>query len=170
MRLSIGVLLLTVFSGLVGCAHPVDFKNPAAISSAFEIKRDNHDGTTAIVGPVYQDGYNALVMSSYWHDRIGVTYNKITVDAYYHGDKRGYDKANDLDGTKLEFVSLLRKVDYCDNSGCWHNEKFEITLTREYLQKYRDKGISFRVSGLSGSFQTFTVPPAYLQAYLAVVK
>lgn len=170
MRLSIGVLLLTVLSGLIGCTHPVDFKNPAAISSAFETKRDNHDGTTTIVGPMYKTGDNTMVMSSYWHDRIGITYNKISVDAYYHGDKRGYDKAYDLDGTKLDFVSLLRKVDYCDNSGCWNNEKFEITLTREYLLKNQDKGITFKVSGRSGSFQTFTIPPAYLQAYLTVVK
>ena len=170
MRCLMCALMMTLFLSGNGCVHPVDFKNPAEISSAFKINRDDYYGTTNITGPDYKTEYGTVFMSSHKNDRIGHTSNKISVDTYYHGDRRYYDKAYDLEGNKLDFMSTLVKVDYCDNSGCWNEESFDITVTREYLQKNQDNGIAFKVSGNSNYYQTFTLPSAYIKAYLAIVK
>jgi len=163
-------LLLAAFLAASGCAHTVDFKDPSAISKAFLVKRDSHDQTTNSTGPNYRSGHNTISMSSHLNDRIGITVNKISVNSYYHGDRCNYDKAYDTEGNRLDFVSILKKVDYCDNSGCWNNESFDITVPREYLLKNLDKGFTFKASGAANCSQSFTVPPAYLKGYLAVVK
>ena len=170
MRCLMCALMMTMLLMGSGCVHPVDFKSPAAISSAFIVKRDDYYGTTNITGPDFKTEYGTVFMFSSKNDRIGHTSNKISVDTYYHGDKRYYDKANDLDGNNLDLMPTLAKVDYCDNSGCWNEEKFDITVTREYLQKNQDNGIAFKVSGNSNYYQTFTLPSAYIKAYLAIVK
>lgn len=84
---------------------------------------------------------------------------------HYDGEWRFYNSAYDIDGNKLDFLSIDRKVDTCGKFGCRHFEDVGITVTRGYLDSHRDSGIRLKVSGRAGE-AIVDLPPGYIQGFL----
>ena len=168
--MAIYAMVLVAALSVYGCAGSLDFHNPSAVSSAIKVEYSKQDEASKITGPELRQGYDKLSLHAWRSDRFDVTEYSIAVDAIYFGEPRNYDTAADLQGNKLAFKSIFRKKDYCDNSGCWQDENFELSTTRDYLAANRENDLSIRVNGRSGSCQTFTIPAGYLQAFLSVAK
>lgn len=161
-------LILPLIIG--GCASSIDFKDPIAVSTAIKTVHSKQDELTAYTGPIFKQDYNKLSLSARKYDRFEIAFYIISVDAIYFGAARNYDTANDLTGNKFGFRSNFKKKNYCDNSGCWQNENFELSTTREYLEANKERDLSIRVSGKPGAYQTFTIPATYIKAFLSIVK
>jgi hypothetical protein len=170
MRSTIYTTLFIGYMIINGCASSIDFKDTISVSSGIKSEYDSLGKVTKHTGPEYRKDYYKLFLSAWKNDRIGITHYRITVKVYYHGVSRSYDSADDLNGNKLDFIPTSNKPDYCDNSGCWYEDIFDLNVSREYLQKYQEKGITIKVSGKSEHYQIFSIPPAYLKAFLSVVK
>jgi hypothetical protein len=109
-------------------------------------------------------------LSASRNDVIGITNYLIVVDAVYFGEVRNYDTAVDSSGNRLNFAHSFKKTDYCDNSGCWQEENFQISTSREFLRANQGKDLPIKVSGKAGKYQTFVLPANYIKAFLAIVK
>lgn len=168
--MAIHATVLVAALSVCGCAGSIDFRNPSAVSSAIKVEYSKQDEATKIDGPEFRQGYNKLSLHAWRSDRFDLTEYSIAVDAIYFGEPRNYDAAFDLQGNKFALKSNFRKKDYCDNSGCWQNENFELSTSRDYLAANRENDLSIRVNGGSGPYQTFTIPAGYVQAFLSVAK
>jgi hypothetical protein len=166
--LTVIVSLLPMLVG--GCASTVNFTDTKALTSAIKVQYNKQDETVTYVGPELRQDDKRLFLSASRNDRIGITYYLITMDTIYMGDLRSYYAACDSGGNKFEFKSILKRQNYCDNSGCWQEESFELSTTRAYLAANQGKDLLIKVTGASNAYQTFTVPATYLKAFLSVVK
>ena len=162
--------LLLVILIVCSCAGTVNFNDPLAVSSAIKVEYSHRDEMTKYTGPVYELGYNSVFLSAWKYDQLEITNYSISVNAIYHGDLRNYDTAKDLNGHTFDFKPNFKKIDICNNSGCWQNENFELRTTREYLEAYKDSDLSIRATNSAGLYQTFTIPSTYIRAFLSVVK
>ena len=88
---------------------------------------------------------------------------------YYGGDWRFYNSAYDSNGNSLDTTKISQDVGSCSTSGCSHFEHLGLNVTREYLEKNQDSGIRFKVSGKAGE-EVFSIPSAYIKAFLSVAK
>jgi hypothetical protein len=167
-------LLITLLL-ITGCATStpgVDPNDKAAVTAGITTFRDNFKKVTHYQAPEIHfrdDGF----------DRVSIRSWKIDIDTdeppyqIYVSTTRGqwifFDTTYDSNGTKLETRVIEREVGYCDQYGCRLNEAIGINITRDYLEKSAATGISFQISG-SGGKAAYTIPPAYIQAFLSSVK
>ena len=170
MRYTVYAILLFIALVAGGCAETINFNDPVALSSAIKVKYSKQDETTDYAGPEYTQDDKKVSLSANRNDRIGITNYLITIDTIYFGDMRNYYNANDANGNKFDFKPNFKRKDSCDNSGCWQEENFGLITSREYLQVNQEKGLLIKASGISGVYQTFTVPATYIKAFLSVVK
>lgn len=144
---------------------------------AISVTRDGFKKQTHYKGPDISPG-GALVIDKY--DKVflramktdaesEIMYQIYVVD-WYQGRWRYYDSTHDSNGAELPTVSISRVVESCSgSSGCTYIEHVGILVTREYLDKNRDSGIRFKVSGKAGE-EVFFIPSAYVKAFLSVAK
>ena len=76
--------------------------------------------------------------------RFGGEYFRILLDP-----ARDYSNAWDSDGTRHGLTSLWRQVLTCSRGVCEVFQAYGLSVTRGYLEKYRESGIRMKVAGRS---------------------
>lgn len=149
-------------------AQPLDFINPAVVSSNISIKRDDFKKLTEFLGPNL--ARYPLVEGLYIRAWRPDTSNSITYQIYinnYYFDKHWhfYDSAWDSAGTKLKAISVDRSVERCFDDGCARNEHIGIVVDRNYLDARVETGEKIQISGKAGS-SVFNIPSGYIRGFL----
>lgn len=160
-----------------GCAQRINWNDPMAIANKVEIKHDEFKKLTSFDGPnCAADQPDDTLVIRAWKMRNGDMHYQIYVaDEYTHEVARGgagwrfYSSANDSEGNKLETLPISRHLNWCGRYVCSYREILGIQVTRDYLEERKTRGIRFKISGRNGE-ETFSLPPAYVQAFLSVVN
>ena len=131
-------------------------------------KRDNFQKSTSLQGPDLSNvRYKSLFLRATKFD-AGSSIYQVYVRDQYAGQWRFYNSAYDIDGNKLEFTSIKREVGSC-RGGCDYYEDMGVSVTREYLEQRKDRGLKIKISGSAGEV-VVELPPGYIQGFLEVSK
>jgi hypothetical protein len=166
LSISVGALALAACIPMTPRLNPSDSQ---AVASAINIQHDNFKKTTNYTGPnAASDLLDAVFIRAWKTDGAKMSY-QIYVKDYYNGEWRFYNSAYDSDGNSLNTTVISRDVSSCSRYGCSHEEHIGLNVTREYLEKKRDTGINFKVSGKAGE-EIFYIPSGYIRAFLDATK
>ncbi len=66
---------------------------------------------------------------------------------------------------KLNTVQISREDDSCITGSCWFFSPIGINVDRDYLEKYKDSGISVELFDKTGE-NIFIIPSTYIKAIL----
>lgn len=190
MRVRGGLLAATIALVLSACAS-LNVNDPEAVTAAISVRRDEFEKLTEYIGP------NAVPYSLaqwFWPDKVLIrawkgdalealkvalkddpdakdlksTIYQIYVEDSFVGDWRFYNSAYDANGNRLNTTLISRDVG-CRGSSCQYVEQLGLEITREYLEKNKETGIRFKISGKFGE-NIFFIPSGYIKAFLSVVK
>jgi hypothetical protein len=141
-----------------------------AVANAVSIQRDDFKKLVNYKGPNVAREWGDFVFIRAWKNEktANISY-QIYVEDYYSGDWRFYNTAYDSNGERLSTTLISRKVSGCSRYGCSYTEHVGLDITREYLEKNKESGIKFKLSGKAGE-EIFSIPGSYVQAILDVVK
>lgn len=170
------IVLLALLTSLSGCAKSINWQDPQEISRHIAVGHDAFKNLDTFDGPNCAGAPNEdIVLLRAWRIADKPTAFQLYVsDEYTYEIMRSgvgwrfYSLAHDSDGNQLPTVQISRNVNWCGRYVCAYREDIAVTLTREYLEAKRDRGISIKVSGKGGE-QIVAVPPAYIQAFLSSV-
>ena len=165
ITLFISAFLLSACASML--APDVNPSDPQAVARAISIKRDEFKKVTNYTGPDAANFPDSVFIRAWKPDNGRISY-QIYVRDQYEGDWRYYDSAHDANGNRLVTTLIDREVLTC-HRGCTLWEHLGINVSREYLEKQQHQGIRFKISGKAGE-EIFFIPPAYIKAFLAVVK
>lgn len=169
--------LLIIALLLSGCVQSINWNDPLAIANRVQVKQDDFKRVTSFTGPncALDQATDTLVIRA-WKSRDGnIEYQIYVADEYLYEVIRGglgwrfYSSAHDSDGNSLDTTVIARNVDWCGSYKCSYIEILGIGITREYLEERKDRGITVKVSGKNGE-EIFSIPAAYVQAFLSVSK
>lgn len=170
--LIISLLLIT------GCAtRGIDPNDKAAVASKVTVERDDFKKLTQYKGPKIELTDINMFLVGTWYTQINLRAWKIdsgssTYQIYVEANHQSwmfFDTAYNSNGDQLNTTVIAREVGSCNTDSCWHREILGLNITREYLEKNTTNGISFQISGQNGK-ASYTIPPAYVQAFLSAVK
>ncbi len=156
---------------LSGCAEMprVNPYDQEAVSKGVVIEHDDVNKITKFTGPNGADNkFKTLYIRAWKIDGVDKIDYQIYVKDYYTGGWRFYNSSWDSKGTQFTTIIIGRDTD-CIRYGCAYYETLGLNVTREYLEKSLDSGISFQISGKGGK-EVFTIPAEYIKAFLAVAK
>lgn len=171
MKISFALFCLLLLIARFVTATDLYPTNQSKIKSRIITERDDFKKNTHFQGPeIKQDGVDGGVSIHAFKSDINAdaTY-KILVLSIFSGRWRYYDTAYDSIGSELDARSISREVMSCDERGCKYAEAVSINITRDYLEKSATTGITFQLSGKGGK-TVYTIPAAYVQEFLSVVK
>ena len=100
---------------------------------------------------------------------IGAKTIQIYVIETYSGEWQHWNKARLPGGHEADFTSISREVLNCEDATCKYEEHFGIALTKEFFEKWYEKGgdIRFQVRGTStGSEMILSIPETYVYGFL----
>lgn len=170
------ILLSTALIALAGCATQppvpqVDMTTPRSIASEVRVTHDEFKKLTTYQGPpLQQDGLGALYIRAWKDDASNKSTYQIYVMDYYHGEWRFYNSAHDSNGQALNTTVISREVGRCSGrGGCSHFEHLGLNVSREYLEKSRETGLRFKISGKAGE-QVYSIPAKYIDGFLLGAK
>lgn len=174
-RTIVAVLFLTL--SLSGCAHRINWNDPADIAKSMQVKRDDFRKVTSYIGPnCAQDPISNVVKLRAFSGRDGVTEYQVYVENEYTSDIgrsgsgwRFYDNAFDSDGNRLALTQISRQVTTCGRYRCFHMEIVGLEVNRAYLEERTSQGLSVKIGGTGGE-AVLAIPSAYIQAFLSVAK
>ena len=161
---------------MVGCAKRINWNDPTDIASSVVVKHDEFKNVTSFDGPnCAPDAPDDGVLIRAWKMRNGDMHYQLYVqDEYTYELVRGgpgwrfYSSSNDSDGNNLETIRISKHVSWCGVNACSYREILGITVTRDYLEERKTRGIRFKISGRNGE-EVFYIPATYVQAFLSVV-
>lgn len=146
--------------------HPLT--DSAQVAAATRVTHDDYKKATAFVGANASEN-NSLYLRGWRDDRTKALDLQIYATSFYSGEWRFYGEAYDSDGSKLDFISIDKKVDSCGSArGCYYEEAVGLNVSRAYLEAHKETGIRYKVSGKVGEFTGF-LPAAYVKGFLASV-
>lgn len=172
------IVLLVLMLLSSGCAYAINWNDPQAIASRVRIEPDEFTKVTSFIGPnCAADTFAGdMVAIRAWKSREGtLEYQVYVKDAYTYEIIRGgsgwrhYTEAYDSDGNRLTTRIISRTLDWCGRNVCAYIESLGIDVTKAYLEERSARGMIFKISGTAGE-EVFSIPPAYVQAFLSVVK
>lgn len=136
-------------------------------AAAVQVSRDDFKKVTRFDGTDIADGTTDILFIRAWKADGMPTKYQVYVADFYTGEWRFYESAYDSDGTNLDVTLIDRKVGSCSRYGsCSHHEHMGINVSREYLEKKSDSGMSFQISGRGGQ-AVFFVPGFHIKGFLA---
>jgi hypothetical protein len=141
---------------------------PKKLRSKIEKKYDEFKKVTDYYTPSIEKGYGEVYLHAMKSDEGPVTY-RIYVDDVYTDNWKFLVSGWDSDGNSLDVREISRGLLSCTRILCFHEEKVSIMLTKEYLEKYRSKGLRFKLTGKGGE-DVFTIPAAHVDSLLEVVN
>nr|SPS06459.1 protein of unknown function [Candidatus Nitrotoga fabula] len=173
------ILLAAGIFILSGCTTPepdivfrpeIDWNDAPSIARAIRVEQNTRFKTTIIQGPNSASGTSDTALLRAWksEEQGNITYQIYLVD-FYDGNWHEYDRATDANGNLLSVSLYSRDDSYCDPATCSRYEQLVIEVSREYLEKNQKDGLIIRLSGPGGK-EAFFLSPAYVQAFLSVVR
>lgn len=118
----------------------------------FTYKYDKFEKTGWIRSPSLGDSnFRAFVQDG------KVTLIQLVISASSYGSWARYDRAYDLYDNRFDVRDVGADVD-CSQYGCTHYESTAITLSKEYLTKYKDQGFDIQIKGTGGDFSVSVLP------------
>lgn len=171
-------ILLTsiILLSISGCARSpaMDRHSPESIERFITFEYDPYTKTRKITGP------NGNIDSD---PRGGTVFLRATLNPEgefqalqiygvyrYYGEWAFLDRATDINGNKMRFVSISREVVNCSRlSGCLFAEHFALNISTDYLLNSQKNGISFRAYGKAGQ-KEFRLSPAYITAFINEIE
>jgi hypothetical protein len=177
MRTSFFIVWIASLTFFSGCVQSINWNDPLAIANRVQVKQDDFKKVTSFIGPncALDQTADTLVIRAWKLGDGNVEYQIYVADEYVYEVIRGgsgwrlYSLGHDSDGNSLEATVISRNVNWCGRNVCSYVEILGIGVTRGYLEERKDRGITFKISGKSGE-QIFTIPAAYVQAFLSVAK
>ncbi|MDP1637909.1 MAG: hypothetical protein Q8K74_13390 [Candidatus Nitrotoga sp.] len=180
MNNSIAAIALLSLS-LTGCVSPyvppspppaplVDLKNVQDVKKSVTVKRDDFKKTTTYVGPEINRGGTSTFLRSWKNDKDAYPSYQIYVTTVYDDDWRFYDTAYDSNGNRLDVLVIDREVlkGGCSKYGCVHTEDVAFTVSKEYLEKNIQSGITFKLNGRTANAEIIQfIPGAYIEGFLS---
>lgn len=164
--LSLVAATLTL-SACIATAPKLDIFDPLQVSSAINVQRDDFKKVTNFRGPnVAQNRDDNVFLRAWRPDSTGKVDFQIYVSDYYGGGWRFYNTAYDDGGNRLDTTTISRNVIYCSYGSCTYREDLGLNVSRAYLEKKQDSGLTFQVSGQAGN-QVFFIPGGYIKAFLS---
>lgn len=166
------VLAATFSMSLAACVTHVPtpkpkpmLTDPQAAASETRISHDEFKKITTFLGANASE-YNTLRLRAWKQDSDNSVNYQIYLTSFYNVQWRFYNEAYDSKGSKLDFVSIDRKVSSCSGSGgCYYEETVGLNVTRKYLEENQDTGIRYKISGKAGEAVGF-LPAAYIKGFL----
>lgn len=79
-------------------------------------------------------------------------------------------RVTDLDGKDFEFNQVTSKIAGCSQAGCQTNEYISIQLTRDYIAKHVNTGISMKIYGKTTGGVIITLPAGYVTGFNNYLK
>lgn len=167
---------LAVASALVLCAcvttgNTINLNDAQSVRTAIEIKRDGFQKMTTFVGPNATRSYGDLLTIRAWKidGSTDVNFQIYVRDLYDESNWRNYFTAYDSDGKAISLTPVSSNVLGCTRSYCTYMEHVGLNVTREYLEKKRETGLRFKLTGQAGE-QVFSLPGGYISAILDAAK
>ncbi len=165
------LLMLVLAAG--GCAAPINWDDPQAITPLIRVDNDPFKKITTYTGPnCAPDRLADIVALRGWRTDAGETAYQIYVkDEYTYeigrdgSGWRFYTEAYDSDGQHLELARITQHINSCERYVCVYTESIGIAVARAYLESKKDSGLTFKISGRNGH-EIFRIPPAYIQVFL----
>ncbi|KAF0155031.1 MAG: hypothetical protein FD159_2366 [Syntrophaceae bacterium] len=162
--------VVTILLILSSCAARVNLNDQQALAKAISIEHDDFKKITSYTGPNIGEKPDRLLIRAWKSDATGnIDYQIYVMDSYFYA-WRFYDSAYDSNGNSLKATLISRNFYYDFAKIGIYEEDLGLEITREYLEKNQENGISFQISGKAGKKEVFTIPPAYIKAFLSVVK
>jgi hypothetical protein len=141
----------------------------ADLRATIEVKYDEFKKVTNYTGANVASDPDRVFLRAWKPDGSSATFQIYVMD-FYSGQWRFYNSVLDSNGTKLDLTLISRDIGSCSRQAeCTRYEHVGINITRAYLEKHRQSGIRFKLSGLAGE-EVFSVPAAHINAFLEVVK
>lgn len=147
----------------------VDINDVSSVANFTMVKYDEFEKTTKYTGPNASGNEIDYLLIRGWKRKSGIISYQIYVSDYYPLNWHFYNRAFDSNGELLDMVTIDREVESC-HSYCSYRETIGLTVTRNYLEKAKNTGIRFKLSGKSGEDAIFSIPAAYIKGFLFVAK
>ncbi len=164
------ILFFFIFAGCQTLTPTIDWNDTQSIAAQISSSRDDSKSLTTYQGPSNDlkdiGGYR---IRAWKYDDDDSAIYQIYIKDHYSDDSGFYGSANDSDGNKLNTVTISREDDSCITGSCWLYSPLGINVDREYLEKYKDSGISVELFDKTGE-NVFSVPSAYIKAILDKVS
>lgn len=137
------------------------------VATAVRVSRDDFKKVTNYRGPDIEAGaFDSLFLRAWKPDGAQTNYQVYVAD-YYTSEWRFYTSADDSDGTRLNVTLIDREVGSCSRyGGCSHFEHMGINITRDYLERKAESGMTFQISGRGGK-EVFFIPGFHIKGFLA---
>lgn len=164
---------------LASCATDYSKLAPAEVSEKITVKDSEFDSHRKYLGPDNETHTMRGVFTDYEHSRIIANVNKksgeisyqIYVSVLYSGGWRLYQSASFPGGQHASLNTLKENVNFCNGGLCSYTEEFYIETTEEYLSRYLDKDLRFRLNSKSGHANIISIPNNYIEGvFLAVIQ
>jgi hypothetical protein len=170
MKMKNTLLIVAVASLLAGCASlpVVTNQTPEQIASQSAIKRDDFaktisvEGQNILFGDWSQNRYYLSAVKTLNSDHVLISLVIFTRRSYQQG-WAFWEMAYDSDGNKLPSDRVASEV----RDGGGTSEAFQISLSRDYLDKHQD-GFKLKIYG-SRAQQILSVPGNYVRGFLLKV-
>ena len=160
---------VALLSACVAITQKLNVYDTQAVANAVSVKRDGFQKTVDYNGPNIAPGVGGILKIRAWKfEKTSEVEFQIYVADYYDGKWRFYDSAYDSNGERLDVVLISRNVDSCRRYGCSYTEHVGLNITKEYLERNKNSGINFKLTGKAGE-AVFLIPGTYVQAILSVV-
>ena len=151
LALAVSAVVLSACAGQPQQPRP-NLSDPAIVKRLTVVSHDNYKKTTSYQGPNFAANTTEAVLLRATKLDDGKFVYQVYVRHSYYGQWRFYSQAHDIDGNKLELVSISREVGSC-RGGCDFYEDVGITIKRDYLQQRADRGLDFKISGAGGEVE-----------------
>ncbi|MDO8723949.1 MAG: hypothetical protein Q7J31_17230 [Syntrophales bacterium] len=159
--------LLILSSCGAGRVNPNDAQ---AVKGGISVEHDDFKKITSYTGPNVGEKPDRLFIRAWKSDATGsIDYQIYVMDSYFYA-WRFYDSAYDSNGNSLKTTLISRKFYHDFAKVGIYEEDLGLEVTREYLEKNQESGIRFQISGKAGKKEVFSIPPAYIKAFLSVAK
>lgn len=148
----------------------VDLNNAQDVKRSVTVKRDDFKKTTNYHSP--EIGYNgtSTFLRSWKNDKDADATYQIYVTTVYDDEWRFYDTAYDSNGNRLDVLVIDRDVlkGSCSQYGCAHTEDVAFNVSKEYLEKNIQNGITFKLNGRTAKAEIIqSIPGAFIEGFLS---
>lgn len=148
----------------------VDLNNVQDVKKSVKVKRDDFKKTTTYISPEIGHGGTSTFLRSWKNDKEASARYQIYVTTVYDDDWRFYDTAYDSNGNRLDVLVIDREVlkGGCSQHGCAHTEDVAFNVSKEYLEKNIQSGITFKLNGRTANAEIIQfIPGAYIEGFLS---
>ena len=163
-------LFFFIFVGCQSLNPPIDWNDTQSIAAQISSTRDESRYLNTYEGPAYDvKDIGGYLIRAWKYDKDDTATYQIYIKDHYSDDSGFYGSAYDSDGNKLNTVKISREDNTCITGSCWFYSPLGINVEQDYLEKYKDSGVSVQLFDKTGE-NIFSIPSAYIKAFLDKVS